>query len=39
MASIQRDTFKILKNSEFDLLYSILFYLEDISLTVRKELI
>ena len=39
MSSIQRDTFKILKNSEFDLIYSILFYLEDVSLTVRKELI
>ena len=39
MSSIQRDTFKILKNSEFDLIFSILFYLEDVSLTVRKELI
>ena len=29
----------ILQNENFDSIYSVLFYLQDVSLTVRKEMI
>lgn len=30
---------KILNNENFDTIYSVLFYLEDVSLTTRKEIL
>lgn len=39
MSDISKDPFKILRNQDFDLLYSIMFYLEDVKITVRKEII
>jgi len=39
MADIQRDPKQILRNNDFDLLYSLIFFLEDINLNSRKEVI
>jgi hypothetical protein len=39
MADIQRDTLRILSNNNFDLIYSIIFHLEDVSLATRKDVL